>query len=119
LIARFLAASLGDHDMISMKRLSILVCAMVLALAVGDGASAQLLPPGGSQFNPPPPPPPPPPRIEVPVVPQMDAPLPLPRAKVSPRGSFSDRIIRCLDEGAAAGLGPNARASYSRACANQ
>ena len=105
--------------MIAMKHLSILVCAMVLALAIGDGASAQLLPPGGSQFNPPPPPPPPPPRIEVPVVPQMDAPLPLPRVQASPRGSFSDRIIRCLDEGAAAGLGPNARASYSRACANQ
>lgn len=105
--------------MISMKLLSILVCAMVLALAIGDGASAQFLPPGGSQFNPPPPPPPPPPRIEVPVVPQMDVPLPLPSVQASPRGSFSDRIIKCLDDAAAAGLGPNARASYSRACANQ
>ena len=105
--------------MVSMKSLSILVCAMVLALAIGNGASAQLLPPGGSQFNPPPPPPPPPPKIEVPVVPQMDAPPSPSRVNASPRGSFSDRIVRCLDEAAAAGLGPNARASYSRACANQ
>ena len=105
--------------MSSMKRLSILVCAVVVALALGNGASAQILPPGGSQFNPPPPRPPPPPKIEVPVVPQMDKPLPLPRVQASPRGSFSDRITRCLEEVAAAGLGPNARARYSLACANQ
>jgi hypothetical protein len=65
------------------------------------------------------PPPPPPPRIEVPVVPQMNAPLPTPRANLQPRGSFSDRISRCLDDGASQGLGPNDRAAYSRGCANQ
>jgi hypothetical protein len=37
----------------------------------------------------------------------------------SPRPSFHDRVVRCLQEGAAAGLGPSARAAYSSACANQ
>jgi hypothetical protein len=105
--------------MFAMKYLSILLCAMTLALVAGNVASAQFLPPGGSQFNPPPPAPPPPPKIEVPAIPQMDAPLPQPSVEASPRGSFGDRISRCLDEAAAAGLGPNARAQYSRSCANQ
>jgi hypothetical protein len=53
----------------------------------------------------------------VPVVPKMDE---IPRqAQPSPRPSFSDRITGCLQEGAAAGLGPNDRAAYSRACANR
>jgi hypothetical protein len=37
----------------------------------------------------------------------------------APRPSFSDRINTCLDDAAASGLGPNARATYSRTCANQ
>jgi len=37
----------------------------------------------------------------------------------APRPSFSDRIGRCLDEGAASGLDPNERAAYSRSCANR
>jgi hypothetical protein len=37
----------------------------------------------------------------------------------APQPSFSDRITGCLDEAAANGLGPSARAAYSRACANQ
>jgi hypothetical protein len=37
----------------------------------------------------------------------------------TPQPSFSDRITSCLDEAAANGLGPSARAAYSRACANQ
>jgi hypothetical protein len=37
----------------------------------------------------------------------------------APRPSFGDRVARCLDEGAAAGLGPADRAAYSRSCANQ
>jgi hypothetical protein len=100
-----------------MRRSSILVCAAILALA-GGPASAQVIPPGGSQFNPPPPAPPPP-KIEVPAIPQMDAPPSQPRVQGSPRGSFSDRISKCLDDAAAAGLGPNERAAYSRGCANQ
>ncbi len=102
-----------------MKNLSILICAVVAALVAGEGASAQgVILPGGSQFNPPLPPPPPPPKIEPPLVPQMDAPL---RPDYAPalRPSFSDRISRCLDEGAAIGLGPNDRAAYSRSCANR
>jgi hypothetical protein len=101
-----------------MKGLSVPVCAVILALCVASASHAQLIPPGGSQFNPPLPPPPPPPKIEAPVVPQMDAPLSQNYAP-APRPSFGDRINRCLDEGAASGLGPNERAAYSRACANQ
>jgi hypothetical protein len=37
----------------------------------------------------------------------------------APRPSFSDRITGCLDDAAANGLGPSARAAYSRTCANQ
>jgi hypothetical protein len=92
---------------------------MALPLVTGNVASAQLLPPGASQFSPPPPPPLPPPKIEVPVVPQMDAPPSQPAVLPSGRGSFGDRINACLDQGAASGLGPNERAAYSRSCANQ
>jgi hypothetical protein len=101
-----------------MKRRSILACMIVAALAAGNGALAQVIPPGGSQFNPPLPPPPPPPKIEAPVVPQVDAPL---RQDYTPerRPSFSDRISKCLDEGAASGLDPSDRAAYSRSCANR
>ena len=104
-----------------MTRISIVTfCACVaLPLVAGNVASAQILPPGASQFNPPPLPPPPPPKIEVPVVPQMDAPPSQPTVQPSGRGSFGDRINSCLDEGAASGLGPNERAAYSRNCANQ
>ena len=73
---------------------------------------------GGSQFNPPLPPPLPQPKIEAPVVPKLDAP-PSYDYRPTPRPSFSDRVSRCLDEGAAAGLGPADRAAYSRSCANQ
>lgn len=68
---------------------------------------------------PPPPPPPPPPAIFVPKVPQMDEIPPQPKAALPRRGSFNERMRNCLAEGAAMGLGPNERAAYSRACANQ
>jgi hypothetical protein len=102
--------------MIAMRFAVIMVIYVLLAPAT---ASAQLIPPGGSPFNPPPPPPPPPPRIEVPALPKMDAPLPLPQVRDSHRGSFGDRITKCLDDAAAAGLRPSKRAAYSRSCANQ
>ena len=35
-----------------------------------------------------------------------------------PRPSFSDRLTTCLDEAAAAGLGPADRQAYARSCAN-
>jgi hypothetical protein len=98
-----------------MKHAASIVVAVAIMLA--SAASAQVLPPGGSQFNPPMPPPPPPPRIEVPVVPQMDAPLTQSYAP-APRPSFSDRINTCLDDAAASGLGPSERSAYSRSCAN-
>jgi hypothetical protein len=101
-----------------MKLSSIIVGAVMGTLIAGT-ASAQFIAPGTSPLNPPLPPPLPPPRIEVPAVPQMDAPPSQPSVAVSPRGSFSDRISGCLDEAAAAGLSPGARAAYSRSCANQ
>jgi hypothetical protein len=108
--------------MSSMTRIRIAafcIGAVMAALIAVNAASAQFLPPGASQFNPPPPPPPPPPKIDVPVVPQMDAPPSPPTVRPSGPGSFSDRINNCLDEGAAAGMTPGERAAYSRSCANQ
>ena len=103
-----------------MKRLSILlVCAVLVAPVVANPVFAQqLIPPGGSKFNPPLPAPLPPPRIEAPVIPQMDA-LPSPNYAPAPSPSFSDRITTCLEEGAAGGLGPSEREEYSRSCANR
>jgi hypothetical protein len=101
-----------------MKHLSIALCTVVAVLVAADVALAQSVPLGASQFNPPLPPPPPPPKIEVPVIPQMDAPLRQNYAP-APRPSFSDRINDCLDEAAAAGVRPGRRAAYSRACANR
>lgn len=100
-----------------MKHASI-VCAVASALIFASAASAQVIPPGGSQFNPPLPPPPPPPKIEVPVIPQMDAP-PRQTYAPTPRPSFGDRISKCLDDAAASGLGPGERETYSRSCANR
>jgi hypothetical protein len=100
-----------------MKHASIFACALLMALAAGNAASAQMLPPGASRFSPPPAPPPSP-KIEVPVVPQMDAPIQQ-NYQSAPGPSFGDRITACLDQAAAAGLGPNERSNYSRSCANQ
>jgi hypothetical protein len=104
-----------------MTRLPFLVVAIVL-LALGSSVRAQspngLV--GGSRLNPLPPPPPPGPDIHVPEIPKVDVPSRQVGGGMNvPRSSFSDRIVRCLDEAAAAGLGPADRAAYSRACANQ
>jgi hypothetical protein len=102
-----------------MNRLFVIM-GIVAALFVATGgalAQVQLIPPGGSQFNPPLPPPLPSPKIEVPKVPQIDA-MPSQSYLPAPRPSFSDRVTTCLDEGAAAGLGAGDRGAYSRACAN-
>ena len=100
-----------------MKHAAI-VCAVASALIFANAVSAQVIPPGGSQFNPPLPPPPPPPKIEVPVIPRMDA-LPQPNYAPTPSPSFGERIGKCLDDAAASGLGPNERSNYSRNCANR
>jgi hypothetical protein len=42
-----------------------------------------------------------------------------PSVRSEQRRSFDERITQCLQDGAASGLGPNARAAYSRACANR
>src|SRR3984893_4879369 len=102
-----------------MKRLIILlVCAVLAAPVVANPAFAQLIPPGGSKFNPPLPAPPPSPRIEAPVIPQIDAP-PIRNYEPARSPSLSDRITTCLDEAAASGLGPSDREEYSRSCANR
>jgi hypothetical protein len=101
-----------------MTRLSILTCTVIWTLAAGS-AGAQTIPPGGSIYNPPLPPPPASPKIEVPAIPKMDAPPSQPRVQSAPHASFSDRISRCLDEGAAGGLNQGDRATYSRSCANR
>jgi hypothetical protein len=100
-----------------MKR-SIAAFLLAVTLFGASTASAQIIiPPGGSKFNPPLPAPPPSPKIEVPVVPQMDA-LPSHNYLPAPRPSFGDKITNCLEEGAAGGLGPGEREEYSRSCAN-
>jgi hypothetical protein len=102
-----------------MKRaLALLIGLVVVSGLVAGEARAQSLPPGSSALSPPPPAPPPPPKIEVPVVPQIDAPPSRPTAPLA-RKSFGDRVIDCLDDAAAAGMKPNPRAAYSRACANR
>jgi hypothetical protein len=101
------------------RPIPLAVSAVVAAVLFVAPAFAQVIGvPGNPALITPLPPAPPPPRIEVPVVPQLGD---LPRAQNVPqaRGSFSDRITNCLQDGAAAGLGPNDRATYSRACANR
>jgi hypothetical protein len=103
--------------MSSMKH-PLIPCAVAAALIFMNAASAQVIPPGGSRFNPPLPAPPPSPKIEVPVVPQLDA-LPQRNYVPAPQPSFGDRIIKCLGDAAASGLRPAEREEYSRNCANR
>jgi hypothetical protein len=101
-----------------MKHAFVTIAALNVALICGGGASAQLLPPGTSALSAPLPAPVPPPRIEVPVVPQLDAPLAQNYAPL-PRRSFGDRVSTCLSDATASGLGPSESAAYSRACATR
>ena len=97
---------------------AVIVC-FVIALGIALPASAQN--PSFPQPNllPPPPPPPPPPKLDIPKIPKMGEIASPPGVKLRRRGSFSDRVSHCLDEGAAWGLGPNERSAYSRACASR
>jgi hypothetical protein len=91
---------------------------LALALCATGAAAQAIIAPGGSQVIVPPPPLPPP-VPQIPVTP-MFGPRPQPNyVPASPPPSFSDRVVRCLQQGAAAGLGPNERATYSRSCASQ
>ena len=101
-----------------MKRALLIVGILIAVVPATSDVLAQIvIPPNGSQINPPSPPPLPGPKITVPVVPKLDE-LPSRNYVTPARPSFSDRVTTCLEEGAAAGLGPSDRAAYSRACAN-
>ena len=126
--------------MIVMNRTAFAIV-LTLSAPVSGVAHAQLYPPGGVGAQPvipfpTAPPAPPPPPIVVPTVPQMNSPPPFALQNTTPgvvtqdtppkpvlkrdrRPSFSDRVARCLDDGAAWGLNPNQRAASSRQCANQ
>jgi len=100
-----------------MRSLAALLCLALAVFAASAAAQQGIITPGGSQFQPPPPAPTP--NVPVPVTPMFG---PRPRQNyvpASPPPSFSDRVVRCLQEGSAAGLGANERAAYSRSCANQ
>ncbi|GKQ55694.1 hypothetical protein [Bradyrhizobium sp. Ce-3] len=103
-----------------MKR-SLIVAGTLLWAAGAFAGPAQPVQPGASIILspslPPPPPPLPSPKIEVPPVPKMDA-VTQPNLRSPPRSSFGDRVGRCLDQAAAAGVHPGDRAAYSRSCAN-
>jgi len=101
-----------------MKEITFSILVVAAVLLGGATVAAQSVLPGSSQFNPPLPAPPPPPKMDVPKVPQLDAP-PSYNYKPAPRPSFGERISKCLDDAAAAGMGPNERANYSRGCANR
>jgi hypothetical protein len=133
-----LAQAPRRYDLNAM-RMSFIPLMAVAFIASANPARAQIPPaPGTSPVIPFPtaPPPPPPPPITVPQVPQTNSPPkfelqnttpslveqdspPKPIYKPERRRSFGNRIQRCLDEGAAMGLGPNERAAYSRICATQ
>jgi hypothetical protein len=101
-----------------MKR-SLIYCGLVISALCAQGAFAQFIPPGTSQFSPPLPAPPPPPKIEVPAIPKMDE---LPKSSYAPiarQKSFGERVTKCLDDAAASGLGPTERSTYSRNCATR
>ena len=127
--------------MVVMNKFAFAVLIVLSAVVVSGDAGAQLYPPGGINNQPVIPYPtapaaPPPPAITVPTVPQMNSPPPFALQNTKPgivtqdtppkqvlkrdrRPSFSDRVARCLDDGAAWGMNPNQRAAYSRSCANQ
>ena len=77
------------------------------------------VPPGTTPLTAPLPPPLPPPKMDIPKIPKMDE---LPSRNYAAFGrepSFGDRVTKCLDDGAAAGMGPNERSTYSRNCAKR
>lgn len=133
-----LALTLRSYNVDVMRKflVSLAVC---FAFVNARSVSAQIPPaPGTSPVIPFPtaPPPPQPPPITVPQVPQMNSPPKFELQNTTPslveqgvppkrilrqerRPSFSDRIQRCLDQGAAMGLDPNERSAYSRSCATR
>jgi hypothetical protein len=105
-------------DMPPMIRLFPLAMVTLVACAIVVTPVAAQIVVGPTPPPIPVPAPPPPPSLAVPKVPQMDE-VPQPRPSRTTRGTFNDRVVRCLDEGAMAGLNAAERAAYSRACANR
>lgn len=64
-------------------------------------------------------PPPPPPPIVIPKTPVLGESAATPAPLPPPREPYSQRVRRCLDEGARAGLGPNEISAYSGRCVGQ
>jgi hypothetical protein len=100
------------------RSLMAVIAAVVVALSIAPASAQFIAPPGGGALIVPAPSSPPPPLAVVPVVPKLGD-LPRQQNAPQPRNSFGDRITNCLQDGAAAGLGPNDRATYSRSCANR
>jgi hypothetical protein len=92
-----------------MTRSLAMASGLALALFVASAAAQQIpVSPGGSpQFHPLPPPPAP--YVPIPVTPMFGPRPQQNNVPTSPPPSFSDRVVRCLQDGAAAGLGPSAR----------
>jgi hypothetical protein len=109
-----------DDDIFAMKKLVAAVALLSIAICLpgAQAAHAQDLSVPPPNLLPPPPPPPPPPRMDIPKVPKMGE-VPTRQRTARPRGeSYGDKVIQCIHEGSAAGLGPNERAAYSRVCAD-
>lgn len=100
------------------RRRLIALCLLTLVIGIAP-AGAQIVDPiAPPVLAPPPPPPPPPPPIVVPQVPVLGE-TARPSSKPPRRENFSQRVRRCQQEAAAAGLGPNEISAYSRACADR
>jgi hypothetical protein len=111
-----------------MPRLIALALLLVTSAAVAQtGQFPGVAPPTPSPFTPPPQlggAPAPPVALPVPAVPP-NTPRTLVTRPHRPAvevpggpGYFSNKVERCLDAAANAGLGPNARAAFTRRCAN-
>jgi hypothetical protein len=110
--------------------------ALIASANAGSAVAQVYHTPSGSLVIPPPPRPAPP-AITVPTVPQMASPPtfelgntspslieqnPQPTQNLKPlsrKKSLSQRTTRCLNEGAALGLGPGERSAYARSCAQR
>ena len=97
-----------------------LIAAAALALSLASASPALAQDPTSPPPNllPPPHPPPTPPLAEIPKIPKMGEIPTSPRAALPRQKSFNRQVQECIEEGAAAGLGPNERAAYSRSCVN-
>jgi hypothetical protein len=108
-----------NADILAMKVIAA-VCLLSAAICLYGGTAALAQDPTAPLPNilPPPPPPPPPPSLAIPKIPKMDE---IPTQQLAPRArrkSFDMQVQDCIHEGAAAGLDPNERAAYTRACVN-